>query len=70
MPRTVRRRSKAVRSVNPDWQQQRHLGRIVASNQLAIDIAKVMANHGRDAIVRQSVDDTPTIIWTASIRRW
>ena len=42
--------------------QTRALDYIVARDQLAIDIAKVMADHRLDAIVHKSVDHTPTLI--------
>jgi amidase len=42
--------------------QSRALDYIVARDQLAIDIAKVMADHRLDAIVHKSVDHTPTLI--------
>jgi Asp-tRNA(Asn)/Glu-tRNA(Gln) amidotransferase A subunit family amidase len=42
--------------------QSRALDYIVARDQLAIDIAKVMADHRLDAIVHKSVDHTPTFI--------
>ena len=42
--------------------ESRALEYIVARDRLAIDIAKVMADHRLDAIVHKSVDHTPTLI--------